>query len=97
MPKPKKRRGSRGGSRGRAKPSLHDLSREALSADDLMSFMDGVGKMDARAVALVLAAAVEDMIENCIADAFVPLTEPEFNDLFRVRSAPIGLSAPRSP
>jgi hypothetical protein len=79
----------RGGSRGREKPSLRDLSRKMPSEPELAAIIDGLNDMEARGAALAIAALLDRLLEDAIAEVFVRLPEKRFNALFREPTAPL--------
>lgn len=79
----------RGGSRGRKKPSLHDLSRRVPTQEEYTETMAQLAEMHPRAAALVLGSMLDSILENAISLNFVDLATKPYNDLFRSKAAPL--------
>src|SRR5215211_4864291 len=71
-------------------PTLHDLSRQIPTPDELKAFFDSVKDMDGRAAALILASLVDNNLEACIGLRFVRLGKRRFDNMFRNPRAPLG-------
>lgn len=61
----------RGGSKGRKKPSLADLSREFLTTDDLVGYINEVHGANPRSMAIMGAAALEQTLVGLLEAQFV--------------------------
>jgi hypothetical protein len=63
----------RGGSKGKKKPSLHSLSREALTQAQVTAFFDELTMADDRTSALVGVAAIDQALVHLIRLPFPPM------------------------
>lgn len=79
----------RGGSKGRKKPSLRDLSRQMPTPEEFEKLIHSLDSMDARAASLVLCSLLDNLLELAIVENFVALDADAFDALFRNPSAPL--------
>jgi hypothetical protein len=90
MGKPRKRRGKRGGSRGGAKMTLHDLSREMFSEEDHPALRQELFAGTDRSSALVACAMVDAALVMALKSRLIPMAEAEFKKLFYRQGAVLG-------
>ena len=88
---PEVHRMSRGGSRGKAKPSLNDLSRKRLDTSELDAWRDELSLGSDRAAVLVGAAYLDHSLRTFLRSTFVyGLSERELTTIFEDQGAPLG-------
>jgi hypothetical protein len=85
----------RGGSRGRKKASLYDLSKEHVKPEHQEEYLKELGGESDRAAALVAAAEVESYLVYLLMPEFKRLSADEKEALFFGRRAPLSEFAAR--
>ncbi|MCO5073511.1 MAG: hypothetical protein M9944_20130 [Rhizobiaceae bacterium] len=81
---------SRGGSRGKQKPSLSDLSRSELTIEELELWKQELSSGTDRACALVAAAYLDHVLQTAIKSYFRADFEPnDANEVFSKPQAPL--------
>ncbi len=85
----------RGGSKGRKKPSLHNLSRQSLRPEHKEAFTKELMGESDRAAALVAAAEVESYLVHLLMFEFTRLSEEERELLFFGRNGTLSEFADR--
>lgn len=82
---------SRGGSRGKVRPSLADLSRKALSSAELKAWQDEIVGGNDRSAVLVASAYLDHVLRAYISSHFAAnLSTSEAHSLFEDIGAPLG-------
>lgn len=81
----------RGGSRGRKKPSLHDLSKQGIGPEHRKEYIKELMGESDRAAALVAAAEIDSRLILLLRDSFSHrISAAEEDELFYGKRAPLG-------
>ena len=77
-------------SKGQPKPSLHTLSREDLTPEDMKAFSAEMLGVSDRACALICGSVLDSALTKALTIKLIDLSEPERKEIFIDRNAVLG-------